>query len=73
MVGRHTGKRFTIGTPMRVKLLASDTTSQIDFASADGSLPVFGKSWIVRAVRTPTVHREAIARSARRHNGKGRD
>ena len=31
MVGRHTGKRFTIGTPMRVKLLAaSDTTGQID-------------------------------------------
>ena len=51
MVGRHTGKRFTIGTPMRVKLLAaSDTTGQIDFAPADGSLR-FRKSWIVRAVR----------------------
>lgn len=44
MVGRHTGKRFTIGTPMRVKLLAaSDTTGQIDFAPADGSLPVSEK------------------------------
>ena len=41
MVGKHTGKRFTIGTPIRVKLIAaSETTGQIDFAPADGSLPV---------------------------------
>lgn len=41
MTGRRTGKRFTIGTPIRVKLLAaSEVTGQIDFAPADGVLPV---------------------------------
>lgn len=41
LVGRHTGKRFTIGTPIRVKLIAaSETTGQIDFAPAEGALPV---------------------------------
>ena len=44
MVGRRTGKRFTIGTPLRVKLLAaSEVTGQIDFAPAEGSLPVSEK------------------------------
>ena len=41
LTGRHTGKRFTIGTPMRVKLIAaSEVTGQIDFAPAEGALPV---------------------------------
>lgn len=41
LVGRHTGKRFTIGTPIRVKLIAaSEATGQIDFAPAEGALPV---------------------------------
>lgn len=41
LVGRHTGKRFTIGTPIRVKLIAaSEVTGQIDFAPAEGALPV---------------------------------
>ena len=41
LTGRRTGKRFTIGTPIRVKLLAaSEVTGQIDFAPADGALPV---------------------------------
>lgn len=41
LTGRHTGKRFTIGTPIRVKLIAaSETTGQIDFAPAEGALPV---------------------------------
>lgn len=41
LVGRHTGKRFTIGTPIRVKLIAaSEVTGQIDFAPAGGALPV---------------------------------
>ncbi len=40
MQGRHTGKRFTIGTPIRVRLIAaSEITGQIDFAPADGALP----------------------------------
>lgn len=40
MTGRRTGKRFTIGTPIRVRLLAaSEVTGQIDFAPADGVLP----------------------------------
>ena len=41
LTGRHTGKRFTIGTPIRVKLIAaSEVTGQIDFAPAEGALPV---------------------------------
>lgn len=41
LVGRHTGKRFTIGTPIRVKLIAaSEVTGQIDFAPAEGAMPV---------------------------------
>lgn len=41
LVGRHTGKRFTIGTPIRVKLIAaSEVTGQIDFAPDEGALPV---------------------------------
>lgn len=41
LVGRHTGKRFTIGTHIRVKLIAaSEVTGQIDFAPAEGALPV---------------------------------
>lgn len=40
MVGRRAGKRLTIGTPMRVRLLAaSEVTGQIDFAPAEGELP----------------------------------
>lgn len=45
MVGRRAGKRLTIGTPMRVKLLAaSEVTGQIDFAPAEGELPEAAKS-----------------------------
>ena len=41
LTGRHTGKRFTIGTPIRVRLIAaSEVTGQIDFAPAEGTLPV---------------------------------
>ena len=44
MVGRRTGKRFTIGSPLRVKLIAaSEVTGQIDFAPADGALPLSDK------------------------------
>ena len=40
LTGRHTGKRFTIGTPIRVRLIAaSEVTGQIDFAPAEGTLP----------------------------------
>lgn len=43
LTGRHTGKRFTIGTPIRVKLAAaSETTGQIDFVPAEGTLPQAG-------------------------------
>ena len=72
MVGRHTGKRFTIGTPMRVKLLAaSDTTGQIDFAPADGSLPVSEKLDRPRREDTDRAPRGNRA-ERRRHSGKGR-
>nr|WP_297173339.1 ribonuclease R [uncultured Agathobaculum sp.] len=41
LVGRHTGMRFTIGTPIRVKLLAaSEVTGQIDFAPAGSAGPM---------------------------------
>ena len=71
LIGRHTGKRFTIGTPLRVKLIAaSEVTGQIDFAPAEGSLPV---------AQTPASPREsALPREARgnraqrrRRGGKG--
>ena len=72
MVGRHTGKRFTIGTLMRVKLLAaSDTTGQIDFAPADGSLPVSEKLDRPRREDTDRAPRGNRA-ERRRHSGKGR-
>ena len=64
MVGRHTGKRFTIGTPMRVKLLPQATPPVRSTLHRQTARFRFRKSWIVRAVRTPTVLREAIARSA---------
>ena len=68
----HTGKRFTIGTPMRVKLLAaSDTTGQIDFAPADGSLPVSEKLDRPRREDTDRAPRGNRA-ERRRHSGKGR-
>ena len=72
MVGRRTGKRFTIGTPMRVKLLAaSDTTGQIDFAPADGSLPVSEKLDRPRREDTDRAPRGNRA-ERRRYSGKGR-
>ncbi|MBQ8584964.1 MAG: ribonuclease R [Butyricicoccus sp.] len=38
--GRHRGRRYTIGTPMRVRLLsASRINGQIDFAAADTPAP----------------------------------
>lgn len=44
MQGKHTGKRFTIGTPLQVTLLAaSEVTGQIDFGPAEGTLPVSDK------------------------------
>ena len=71
MVGRHTGKRFTIGTPMRVKLLAaSDTTGQIDFAPADGSLPVSEKLDRPRREDTDRAPRGNRA-ERRRHSRQG--
>ena len=73
LVGRHTGKRFTIGTPIRVKLIAaSDTTGQIDFAPAVGSLPVSDK--LDRPARREDTDRIPRGNRAerRRHSGKGR-
>lgn len=72
LVGRHTGKRFTIGTPIRVKLIAaSEVTGQIDFAPAEGALP---------AAEIPAAAPEDDSglsaprgnRAQRRRQGKGR-
>lgn len=72
LTGRHTGKRFTIGTPIRVKLIAaSEVTGQIDFAPAEGALPV---------AEVPATAPEDGAglselrgnRAQRRRQGKGR-
>ena len=71
LIGRHTGKRFTIGTPLRVKLIAaSEVTGQIDFAPAEGSLPV---AQTPAAPRESTLPREARGNRAqrRRRGGKG--
>ena len=72
MVGRRTGKRFTIGTPLRVKLLAaSEVTGQIDFAPAEGSLPVSEKP--ERAPRDDDRPPFGNRASRRRHShGRGR-
>lgn len=72
MVGRRTGKRFTIGTPLRVKLLAaSEITGQIDFAPAEGSLPVSEKP--ERAPRDDDQPPFGNRASRRRHShGRGR-
>lgn len=71
LTGRHTGKRFTIGTPIRVKLLAaSEITGQVDFAPADGALPVSP------VPPTPPAQEDAPVpsgnRAARRRQSKGR-
>ena len=73
MVGRRTGKRFTIGTPLRVKLLAaSEITGQIDFAPAEGSLPVSEKP--ERAPRDDDRPPFGNRASRRRHShGRGRN
>ena len=74
MVGRRTGKRFTIGSPLRVKLIAaSEVTGQIDFAPADGALPLSDKP--ERAPRGEDSSRPPYGNRAsrRRHShGKGR-
>lgn len=72
LTGRHTGKRFTIGTPIRVKLIAaSETTGQIDFAPAEGALPMAEVS-----VTAPEDDSGLSAprgnRAQRRRQGKGR-
>ena len=74
MVGRHTGKRFTIGTPIRVKLLAaSDTTGQIDFAPAEDSLPVSDKLDRPSAPEASDGFPRGNRAERRRHQGgKGR-
>ena len=73
MVGRRTGKRFTIGTPIRVKLLAaSEVTGQIDFAPVDGALPVAD----ITDDAPPPAFAPALGNRAQRrrqkHGGKGR-
>ena len=74
MVGRRTGKRFTIGSPLRVKLIAaSEVTGQIDFAPADGALPLSDKP--ERAPRGEDGEKPPYGNRAsrRRHShGKGR-
>lgn len=72
LVGRHTGKRFTIGTPIRVKLIAaSEVTGQIDFAPAEGALPV---AEIPAAAPEDSSGLSAPRgnRAQRRRQGKGR-
>ncbi|MDO5142280.1 MAG: ribonuclease R [Eubacteriales bacterium] len=66
LVGQHTGKRYTIGTPIRVRLLAaSDTTGQIDFAPADGTSPV-------AIAAAPVAPAPSDERPRRHRGGKGR-
>ena len=70
LTGRHTGKRFTIGTPIRVRLIAaSEVTGQIDFAPAEGTLPVADLP-ARPAPEEPPVPRGN--RAQRRRGGRGR-
>lgn len=72
LVGRHTGKRFTIGTPIRVKLIAaSETTGQIDFAPAEGALPV-AEVPATAPEDAPGLSAPRGNRAQRRRQGKGR-
>ena len=72
LVGRHTGKRFTIGTPIRVKLIAaSETTGQIDFAPAEGVLPV-AEVPVTAPEDAPGLSAPRGNRAQRRRQGKGR-
>lgn len=69
LTGRHTGKRFSIGTPIRVRLIAaSEVTGQIDFAPAEGALPV-SDAPIKGNTYTADAHGN---RAQRRRYGKGR-
>lgn len=72
MQGQHTGKRFSIGTPIRVKLLAaSETTGQIDFAPADGALPVSEKPPKLTQDGAPLPAKTGN-RTQRRRGGRGK-
>lgn len=72
LTGRHTGKRFTIGTPIRVKLIAaSETTGQIDFAPAEGALPV-AEVPATAPEDAPGLSAPRGNRAQRRRQGKGR-
>ena len=71
LVGRHTGMRFTIGTPIRVKLLAaSEVTGQIDFAPAGITDPTAERGALApqAAHDPPSPHGN---RTQRRRHGKG--
>lgn len=73
MVGRRTGKRFTIGTPIRVKLLAaSEVTGQIDFAPADGALPVADMTDDAPPPAFAPAPGNRVQRRRQKHGGKGR-
>ena len=73
MVGRRTGKRFTIGTPIRVKLLAaSEVTGQIDFAPADGALPVSNPTDDAPPPAFAPAPGNRAQRRHQKHGGKGR-
>lgn len=72
LVGRHTGKRFTIGTPIRVKLIAaSEVTGQIDFAPAEGALPV-AEVPVTAPEDDSGLSAPRGNRAQRRRQGKGR-
>lgn len=73
MIGRRTGKRFTIGTPIRVKLLAaSEVTGQIDFAPADGALPVADMTDDAPPPAFAPAPGNRAQRRRQKHGGKGR-
>lgn len=73
MVGRRTGKRFTIGTPIRVKLLAaSEVTGQIDFTPADGALPVADITDDAPPPAFAPAPGNRAQRRRQKHGGKGR-
>ncbi len=69
--GRHTGKRFSIGMPLRVRLIASsEVTGQIDFAPAENELCRLPSGEFVPALK---VIKERKPSERKHHEKRSRD
>ena len=71
MKGRYTGRRFTIGMPLRVRLIAaSEVTGQVDFSMSDAAdASTTSKK---HSTSKPTTPAHGHNRAARRKKNKNR-